>query len=177
LWVKLPRDSMTRGSTVLRRAAPDSHEAITICEGQDFFGAIETGVGHGRHRLDGIARFDLQRRCVDGHDLFGDGANPNGCAVGREIGAAGSGDIDLSDARAEANAGKLDGGGEDFDTIHRAVGDEKMLVDGVVDDVAVVRFAGRIVGSGGGIGSGIGTARAIGDYGLLDGKRKCGGMR
>jgi hypothetical protein len=160
-----------------RGGLPDAHEAIAGREGEDFFGSIETGVGHGRHRRDGVARFDLQRRCVDGHDLFGDGANPNGRAVGRKISAAGSGDIDLSDARAEANARKLSGRGKDFDTIHGAIGDEEMLVDGVVDDVAVVRFAGRIVGSGGGIGSGIGSAREICDYGLLDGKPECGGMR
>ena len=156
---------------------PDAHQAIARRESQDFFGAIETGVGYGRDRLDRIARFDLQGCCIDGYDLFGDGPDPDRGAVRREIGAAGSGDIDLGNARAEANAGKLGGGGKNFDTIHGAIRDEEVLVDGVVDDVAVVRFAGRLVGRGGGIGSGIGRAREIGHYGLLDGKLECGGMR
>src|SRR5207245_7693262 len=88
-----------------------------------------------------VAISDAQRRSVDGDDLFEGCANPNCGTVSGEIGAARAGYRDLGDRR-------LAGGGKNIDTIHGAIGYEKMLVGEVVGDMAMMRLTKRIVGSG-----------------------------
>src|SRR5204862_4077793 len=73
--------------------------------------------------------------------------------------------------------GRLAGGGKDFDTIHGAIGYEKMFVGGVVDDMTMVRLTKRIVGSGNRVGPRISGARKRGTHGALNGESKAGRMR
>ncbi len=56
------------------------------------------------------------------------------------------------------------------------IGDEDVVVSAVVNEVAVMRFAGRIVGKWSGVGPGIGGAGKTGEDGRLDGKCEGGGM-
>ena len=102
--------------------------------------------------------------------MFGHRANPNGSAVGGEIGATCAGNSNLSHTR-EA------GGGENLDAIHISVSHENMLASGIPGDVPVMRLTGGIIHGGHGIRSRVGGSRQIGSHSGLNGETETCRMR
>ena len=88
----------------------------------------------------------------------------------RKVGAGGSGNVDLGNAR-------LVDAGEDFDAIHGAIGDEDVFVSGVVDDVTMMRLTGGVVEGGDRVGARVSGARESRIGRGAYSKGECGGVR
>jgi len=143
----------SRGSQIghgIRRGIPQSekgfrgdrlaeaHHGFAVRKGEDFDRTIEN---RGRERCEARQRIavpNFQRGSIDRNNLLDRGTDPNGCAIEGKIGAGCARYGNLCDAG-------LASGGEDFHAIHGAIGDEHVLVGGIVGDVAMMRFTERIV--------------------------------
>jgi len=64
-----------------------------------------------------------------------------------------------------------------FDTVHGTIGDEDVLVSGIIRDAAMMRLAWQIIGCGYGVGTHIGGARERRADGRLYGECDGGGVR
>src|SRR6266850_2322875 len=109
-----------------------------------------------------MTRPHFQGSGVDRDGLLGGGADPERCRIGGNVGAAGGRDTDLGYA-------SLVYRGKYFDTVHGTVGDEDVLVGGVIRDAAMMRLAGRVIGGGYSIGTHVGGARKRRGDGRLNG--------
>src|SRR6267142_4290781 len=117
-----------------------------------------------------MTRPHFQGSGVDRDGLLGGGADPERCGIGGNVDAAGGRDGDLRYAGLVYR-------GKYFDTVHGAIGDEDVLVSGIIGDAAMVRLAGRIIGCGYGVGTHIGGARERRADGRLYGECERGGVR
>jgi hypothetical protein len=75
-----------------------AHHQVAVGKCEQFFRAIEEGIGKRLQSSDFIACSNLQRSGIDCGYLFRDCANPNGGAVRRKIGATRAWNADFGDA-------------------------------------------------------------------------------